>query len=57
LKKPQLAIIEYKAGNLASVSNALKRIDADFGITHDLSKLEAADGIIFPGVGHAQAAM
>jgi len=57
LKKPKLAIIEYKAGNLASVSNALKRIDAYFEITHDLNKLEAADGIIFPGVGHAQAAM
>lgn len=57
MKKPKLAIIEYKAGNLASVSNALKRIDADFEITHDLNKLNKADGIIFPGVGHAQAAM
>lgn len=57
MKKPQIALIEYKAGNLASVSNALKRIDADFIITNKHDELEKADGIIFPGVGHAQAAM
>lgn len=57
MKKPQIALIEYKAGNLASVSNALKRIDADFIITNKHAELEKADGIIFPGVGHAQAAM
>ena len=55
--KPKIAVIEYKAGNLASVSNALKRIDADFIITNIHSELEKADGILFPGVGHAQAAM
>ncbi|TNE74440.1 imidazole glycerol phosphate synthase subunit HisH [bacterium] len=54
---PKIALIEYKAGNLASVSNALKRIGAEFIITNKHSELEKADGIIFPGVGHAQAAM
>ena len=52
-----IAIIDYKAGNLASVSNALKKLDADFIITADIPTLENADGIIFPGVGHAKAAM
>lgn len=54
---PKIALIEYKAGNLASVSNALKRIDANFFISNEISALKQADGIIFPGVGHAQAAM
>jgi glutamine amidotransferase len=57
MRKPLIALIEYKAGNLASVSNALKRVDADFIITNKHNELERADGIIFPGVGHAQAAM
>ena len=52
-----IAIINYKAGNLASVSNALDRLSAEFIITNKIDELESADGIIFPGVGHAQAAM
>jgi imidazole glycerol-phosphate synthase subunit HisH len=52
-----IAIIDYKAGNLASVSNALTRIGAEHVITFDKKQLNDADAIIFPGVGHAQAAM
>ncbi len=52
-----IAIIDYKAGNLASVSNALTRIGAQHVITNKTSELDAADKIIFPGVGHAWAAM
>ncbi len=52
-----IAIIDYKAGNIASVSNALTRLGADFCITDDVSRLNDATGIIFPGVGHAYAAM
>jgi glutamine amidotransferase len=52
-----IAIIDYKAGNLASVSNALHRIGAAHAITNRIDELEAADKIIFPGVGHAWAAM
>lgn len=52
-----IAIINYEAGNLASVSNALKRLNAEFSITSDTEKLEKASGVIFPGVGHAAAAM
>jgi len=52
-----IAIIDYKAGNLASVSNALKKLGAEFIITSDIPTLEKADGIIFPGVGHAKSAM
>jgi len=52
-----IGIIKYQAGNLTSVSNALKRLEADHFISDDPEELEKADGIIFPGVGHAGAAM
>ncbi|MFH5884644.1 imidazole glycerol phosphate synthase subunit HisH [Halalkalibaculum sp. DA3122] len=52
-----IAIINYKAGNLASVSNALDRLGADFVITSNTSELNAAEAVIFPGVGHAYSAM
>ncbi len=52
-----IAIIDYKAGNLASVSNAMDRLMAAYRITSRLPDLEQADAIIFPGVGHAAPAM
>ncbi len=52
-----IAIIDYKAGNLASVSNALHRIGAEHRITNKIDELDAAEKILFPGVGHAGAAM
>lgn len=52
-----IAIINYDAGNLASVSNALERLGREHLITADTGELEEADGVIFPGVGHAGAAM
>lgn len=52
-----IAIIDYKAGNLASVSNALTRLGVSHEVTFDKSALDASDAVIFPGVGHANAAM
>lgn len=52
-----IGIIKYQAGNLASVANALDRLGAEYFISDDLEELEKADAIIFPGVGHAAAAM
>lgn len=52
-----IAIINYKAGNLASVSNALNRLGADFIITNKSDELNSAKAIVFPGVGHAYSAM
>jgi glutamine amidotransferase len=52
-----IAIINYEAGNLASVSNALKRLDEPHIITNKTHELDRADGIIFPGVGHAEPAL
>lgn len=52
-----IALIKYRAGNIASVSNALDRLGADYFLAETPEELETADGIIFPGVGHAGAAM
>lgn len=52
-----IAIIKYKAGNTASVANALDRLGAQYFFAEKPNELETADGIIFPGVGHARSAM
>lgn len=52
-----IAIINYRAGNLASVSNALQRLGATYTITDDTDRLESSEAVIFPGVGHAYSAM
>lgn len=45
------AIIDYGAGNLHSVKNALDYICAPCEITSDPKKILAADAVILPGVG------
>lgn len=52
-----IGIIDYKAGNTCSVQHALDRLNVDYVLTDDIAKLSAADKLIFPGVGHAKAAM
>lgn len=52
-----IVIIDYKAGNTCSVMNALKRLNVDYELTDDAEKIKTADKVIFPGVGHAKAAM
>jgi len=52
-----IAIINYNAGNITSVARALQNIGQDFVITDDITKLETASHVIFPGVGAAGEAM
>ncbi len=52
-----IAIIDYDAGNTRSVMNALDRLDVSYVLTDDAEQLRAAEKVIFPGVGHAAAAM
>ncbi len=52
-----IAIIDYGAGNLHSVSNALKYIGEESIITNQKSDLEKADLLILPGVGAFPKAM
>jgi len=52
-----IALIDYSAGNTASVANVLKELKADFILTNDKNEIETADKIILPGVGEASSAM
>ena len=52
-----IVIIDYGAGNTRSVMNALDRLDVSYELSYDKSKIQAADKVIFPGVGHASHAM
>lgn len=52
-----IVIIKYNAGNIESVSNALLRLGIQAEITGDHEKIEAADKVIFPGVGEASTTM
>ncbi|MCA0978335.1 imidazole glycerol phosphate synthase subunit HisH [Qipengyuania flava] len=46
-----VALVDYGAGNLHSVENALRRVGADVTVTADPDVLRAADRIVLPGVG------
>lgn len=46
-----IALVDYGAGNLHSVENALKRVGAKVKVTADPDVLRAADRIVLPGVG------
>jgi glutamine amidotransferase len=52
-----IAIIEYGAGNTASVINVLEELKAEFVLSNDKKVIQSADKIILPGVGEASSAM
>ena len=54
---PRIAVIDYGAGNLRSIRRALEAHGAQVTVTPDPAALATADGILFPGVGNAGAAM
>lgn len=53
----KIVIIKYNAGNIQSVDFALQRIGAEAIVTDDLTEIQSADKVIFPGVGEASSAM
>jgi glutamine amidotransferase len=53
----KLVIIDYGAGNVFSVKSAFKRLGVDALLTRDKDEILSADRIVFPGVGHATAAL
>jgi len=52
-----VAIVDYGMGNRRSVEKALERVGARVLMTGDHDALEAADGLVVPGVGAFPAAM
>jgi imidazole glycerol-phosphate synthase subunit HisH len=53
----RIAILDYGMGNLRSVEKALERVGAEVEITSDPTLVEAAQGVILPGVGAFPRAM
>ena len=47
-----IAIVDYKAGNLASVKKAFDHLGAETVVTADPVTVQQADKIVLPGVGH-----
>jgi len=50
-----VALVDYGAGNLHSVHNALKAVGAKVSVTADPNTVRAADRIVLPGVGSFKA--
>ncbi len=50
-------VLDYGAGNLTSVVNALRHLGARYKVTNRPADLADAEGAIFPGVGEARASM
>ncbi len=55
--RPLIAVVDYGAGNLVSVEQALTTVGADVRIVRDGKALEGADALVVPGVGAAAPAM
>ena len=53
----RIAILDYGMGNLRSVEKALERVGAEVEMTSDPTLVEAAQGVILPGVGAFPRAM
>jgi imidazole glycerol-phosphate synthase subunit HisH len=52
-----ITIVKYNAGNIKSVLYALERLGVTASVTDDPAMIQAADKVIFPGVGEASTAM
>ncbi|HEX6666838.1 MAG TPA: imidazole glycerol phosphate synthase subunit HisH [Solirubrobacterales bacterium] len=53
----RIAILDYGMGNLRSVEKALEHVGATATITKDAATVQAADGVVLPGVGAFPRAM
>ena len=52
-----IVIVDYDAGNLASVQRACAEVGLSAEISDDAKRIRSAERIVFPGVGAAGAAM
>ena len=53
----QVAVVDYKGGNVQSVLFALERLGVSATLTADPAALHRADRVLFPGEGEASSAM
>lgn len=52
-----IAIVDYRAGNLTSVRYAFEALGVETVVTSDPKTIDAAERVVFPGVGAAKSAM
>jgi imidazole glycerol phosphate synthase glutamine amidotransferase subunit len=57
MRRPRLAVIDYGAGNIVSIEQALTTVGAEVALAHDADSLRDADALVVPGVGAAGPAM
>jgi glutamine amidotransferase len=50
-----IALVDYGAGNLRSVENALRAVGAGVELTHDPAAVRRAERIVVPGQGSMKA--
>lgn len=55
--RPKFTVVDYGAGNLVSIEQALTRVGAAVTIARDPADLDGADALVVPGVGAAAPAM
>lgn len=48
-----IVVIDYGLGNLASIENALKKIEVPVGVSSNPDVIKSAEALILPGVGAA----
>ena len=52
MTSPLVAVLDYGIGNLRSAQKALEKVGAEAVLTADPAEIEAAAGVVLPGVGH-----
>jgi imidazole glycerol phosphate synthase glutamine amidotransferase subunit len=55
--RPRIAVVDYGAGNLVSIDQALRTVGAEVTVARDGEGLHGVDAVIVPGVGAAAPAM
>jgi glutamine amidotransferase len=50
-----IALVDYGAGNLRSVENALRQVGAQVRVTHDPDEVRRAERVVVPGQGSMKA--
>jgi glutamine amidotransferase len=53
----RVAVVDYGAGNLVSIRNALKLLGAEVRVATAAEELDGSDAILVPGVGASEPAM
>jgi imidazole glycerol phosphate synthase glutamine amidotransferase subunit len=57
IARPRIAVVDYGAGNLVSIDQALTTVGAEVVVARDADGLRGADAVVVPGVGAAEPAM